>query len=303
MTGPRGVIRPSWDTLDPDEVQYMGTPHDLRSCLLAIDTIVNSERPPKRASLVTWAEDRPKHLEKHLFLFWSWKEARLTVVRSAFTSGYSGEGPRALSVALCMIWDKGVPMDQLYVSEDLFNAINRQHATEEMLNGLRVQGELVEPWTAHYVRAEDKQMVLEQTFWPMWHTPGLAFDFLDAELAERCHSLYPDNVGSAIREAYILVEERLRALIGSSSTGEETLSGQDLISGALHPENGILTDRSLPRSERDGLFLMFKGSHMYVRNPRAHRFVDEKDPQCAIEFICLADLLLRLLPADQACIP
>lgn len=303
MTGIGGVIRPSWGFLDPDEVQYMGTPYDLTPCLLAIDTIVNSERLPERTSLVTWAKDRPKHLESHLFLFWGWKEAPLTVVRSGFTSGYSGEGPRAFSMALCMIWDKGVPMDQLYVPEDLFDAINKQHATEEMLDGLRVQGEPMEPWTGHYVREQDKQMVGERTFWPRWHTPRPVFDFLDAELAERCHSLYPDNVGSAVREAYILVEERLRALIGRSSAGEETLSGQNLLNEALHPERGILTDRSLPRSERDGLFLMFKGAHMYVRNPRAHRFVDEKDPQRAIEFIYLADLLLRILPADQARTP
>ncbi|MDE2838674.1 MAG: hypothetical protein OXL97_14400 [Chloroflexota bacterium] len=277
-------------------MQYLGTPYDLNPCLLAIDTIVNSVRPPQRASLVTWAKDRPRHLEKHLFLFWGWREAPLTVVQSGFTSGYGGEGPRALSMALCMVFDKAIPLSQLYVNERLFNAVNRQRTTEKMLEELYVQGDPVEPWAPHYVLVDHKRTIDERTFWPKWHTPSPVFDFLDPELAERCGALYSANMQAAIREAYLVVEERLRSLMSDPSDDGHVLTGHRLIVKALQTESGELTDKSLPHSEREGLFLMFKGAYMNVRNSRAHRSIEEKDQQRAIELIYLADLLLRLLP-------
>ena len=293
------MVYTPWGSPQPDEVQYMGMPGISEPCLLAVDTIVNSQRPPERASLVTYKELPRSGGAVHLFLFWDWNEVPLTVVHSGFASGYGGEGPRTFSMALCMIRDKAIPMNVLHVREDLFNAIEERRPTPEMLDQLGVQGEPIEQWIWSYVWEEHERMVEERRFWPKWHQPNLVFDFLDPELAERCGTLYPANMQAAIQLAYLVVEERLRSLISAPDDYEDISTGNRLIVKALHHETGELTDRSLPRSEREGLFLMFKGAYMYVRNSRSHRFVDENDPQRAIEFIYLADLLLRCLPTAR----
>ena len=291
------MVYTPWGSPSPDDVQYMGIPGISEQCLLAVDTIVNSQRLPERASLVTHKELPRSSKAEHLFLFWGWNHVPLTVVHSGFASGYGGEGPRTFSMALCMIRDKAVPINELRVHKGLFNAIEERRPTQVMLDQLRVQGEPMEQWIGVYVWEEHEQMVQDRTFWPMWHRPNLAFDFLDPELAERCQSLFPAKVEAAVREAFLVVEARLRDVMEASIEEGEAPTGMALISEALRPNGGILTDESLPPSEREGLHHLFRGAFQYVRNPRAHRFVDEKDPQRAIEFVYLADLLLRCLPA------
>lgn len=290
------MVYTPWGSPQPSDVQYMGMPGISEPCLLAVDAIVNSRRPPERASLVTYKGLPRSGGAEHLFLFWDWNEVPLTVVHSGFASGYGGEGPRTFSMALCMIRDKAIPIDELRVDEGLFNAIEERRPTQAMLDQLRLQGEPIEQWVWAYVWDEHERMVEERTFWPMWHRPNLVFDFLDPELAERCQSLYPAKVEAAVREAFLVVETRLHDLIETSIEDGEAPTGLALISQALRPDGGILTDESLRPSEREGLHHLFRGAFQYVRNPRAHRFVDEKDPQRAIEFIYLADLLLRCLP-------
>ena len=282
--------------IQPEDVQHMGRAGDSMACLLAVDTIVNSQNPPRKASVVTHVTDRRNGQRQHLLLFWDWNALELAVVHSGFASGYGGEGPRTFSEALCMLSDRKIPTNEIYVDEPVFEAIEHRRLTTRLIEFLRSAdaGSMDEPWYAIWARHQDEMET--QTFWQKRHQPKPDFDFLDPELAERCRTLYAANVQAAIREAYLVVEERLRNLIRDPDDSEDILTGDKLLVKALHPETGKLTDKSLPRSEREGLFLMSKGAYQFVRNPRAHRIVDENDAQLAIELIYHADLLMRSLP-------
>ena len=282
--------------IQPEDVQYMGRAGDSEACLLAVDTIVNSQNPPGKASVVTHVTDRRNWHREHLLLFWDWNALELAVVHSGFASGYGSEGSRKFSEALCMLSDREIRTNEIYVEEAVFEAIEHRKLTTQLIEGLRSAnaGSVEEPWHAIWERHQDE--IETQTFWQMRHHPKPNFDFLDPELAERCRTLYAANVQAAIREAYLVVEERLRSMISDSDDSEDALSGDKLLVKALHPETGKLTAKSLPRSEREGLFLMSKGAYQFVRNPRSHRIVDETDAQLAVELLYHADLLLRLLP-------
>ena len=281
--------------IQPEDIQYMGRAGDSMACLLAVDTIVNSQNPPRKASVVTHVTDRRNWQREHLLLFWDWNALELAVVHSGFTSGYGGEGPRTFSEALCMLSDRKIPTNEIYVDELVFQAIEHRRLTTRLIESLRSAdaGSVEEPWHAIWERHQDE--VEAHAFWQMRHQPKPDFDFLDPELTERCQTLYPANVQAAIREAYLVVEERLRSMMSGLDDSGDILSGDKLLVKALHPETGNLTDKSLPRSEREGLFLMSKGAYQFVRNPRSHRIVDENDAQLAIELLYQADLLLRLL--------
>ena len=278
--------------IDPDHIQYMGIPGHSKACLLAVDTIVNSELPPERASVVTWEKDRYTSEGEHLFLFWDWNSVPLTVVHSGFASGYPGEGPRSFSEALCMIWDRQIPANKIYSDKGIFNTIERRGLTAQLIDWLRsFEHSPSDPSWMEGMLNSHLDLVESGQFWQLKHSSKLVFDFLDPEIIQRCRSTFENNPEAAVSAAYKVVEERLRTLVG---TGQE-LFGARLVKQTLDPNSGVLTDMNLQRGEREGMFQLFDGAMKIGRNPRSHRFLDNADPQVEIEHIYLADLLLRML--------
>ena len=284
--------------IQPEEVQYMGIPGHSVSCCSAVDTIVNSENPPRKASLVTWLQDRTGFTGLHLFLFWDWNRVRLTVVHSGFASGYTGGGPHNFSIALSMIRDREIPMSNIFLTEHQFHSIENRRLTVELIEQLRSADDGDVSWADIYPR--HSKQVEAQTFWPRFHQPKMSFDHMKPEISQRCRNLYAHDPEAAISRAFTVIEERLRELLAKSSSDVQNLHANELITKAFHIENGALTDKSLPRSEREGLLLLFKGAFQYVRNPRAHRLVNESDEQLSIDFMHVADMLLRILPNPES---
>ena len=260
--------------IDPAEVQYMGMPGMPPPCLWAVDAIVNSKNPPRKASVVTWMRDRPNSQGRHLILFWDWNRVPLTVVHSGFASGYPGEGPRSLSIALSMIKDREIPTNDIILGEYEFCAIENRRLTQELIELLRTADDRPTSWTdvdsIHWEQMENG------TFWATHHDPKMIFDHMDPEISNQCRKLYPLNREESVFVAFKVVEERLRALMSKSNDDEEDLKADRLITNALHVDKGVLSDSSLTRSEREGMLLLFKGAYQFVRNPRAHRIIDNR---------------------------
>ncbi len=283
-------------TRHPSEVQYMGLPNDIDQCVSAVDTIVNSENPPVNASVATWRKDLEKPEYHHFFLFWNWNDVPLTVVHSSFISGeYGGGGPHRFSEALCMILYREIPINEIVVSKSEFNAIEGRRLTTTIIERIRATDGIPLDFPSHYIMPRHSEQT-ENEFWAERHSPKPVFDFLDPELSKRCRQLYYADPENAVFMAFKVVEERIRALVGRLNDEEEDVTGYRLIQQALNPDKGILSDKNLSRSEREGMHLMFRGAFQFVRNPRAHRIVDNQDTQLSIELISFADLLLRILP-------
>ena len=281
---------------DPAEVQYMGIPGDTETCVLAVDTVVNSENPPRKASVVGWRKDLHSMIYEHLFLFWDWNKVPLTVVHSGFTSGYGGTGPHGFSEALCMVFCREIPTNPIFVNETDFNAIENRRLTAKIIDRLHNADDRPIEWPWGWIMPRDLEQLEKHTFWSSRHHPKMVFDFLSPDIAKRCQKLHAHDPEAAVFMAFKVVEERLRSLVSNSKGDEEALTADRLIAAALNPTSGILTDKTLSLSEREGKFLMFKGAFQFVRNPRAHRIVDNQDEQHSIELMYFADLLLRILP-------
>ena len=95
---------------------------------------------------------------------------------------------------------------------------------------------------------------------------------------------------SAVLKAFKTIETGIRRRIKASADD----IGVNLIRRAFHPENGPLTDMSLPKAEREALCHYLAGAFGYYKNPCSHRDVD-MDFLSAFERIVVASDLLKIV--------
>jgi uncharacterized protein (TIGR02391 family) len=98
----------------------------------------------------------------------------------------------------------------------------------------------------------------------------------------------------AILAAFKAVEEGLRERLASP----EVKYGVDLVSAALRTDDGKLVVSEIP-AEQDAAHLLFRGAIGFFKNPRSHRFVEEREEHVALEILGFASLLLRTIDAAR----
>jgi len=115
-----------------------------------------------------------------------------------------------------------------------------------------------------------------------------ARSFLDPVIVERC--LGQRHAEDVITNGFRVLEERIRAKIG---VGPE-MHGADLITEAFHPQRGKLMFGKT-EAEREGLYNLYRGAMLFLRNPPSHRFINEYNDADIFEITCFVDLLLKLI--------
>jgi uncharacterized protein (TIGR02391 family) len=99
------------------------------------------------------------------------------------------------------------------------------------------------------------------------------------------------------------IEDAVKALntLVRLRSGVDDLDGSTLMEHVFSPNNPILkfndlTNRS-DKDEQKGFMMLFSGAVAGLRNPRAHKIIED-DPERAVEFIAFVSLLAKLL--DEA---
>ena len=99
---------------------------------------------------------------------------------------------------------------------------------------------------------------------------------------------------SAILETYIALNVAVKEKTGSTLDGTKLM--QNVFSGN-NPQLVVSDDSD----ERQGFMWLFTGAIMAIRNPKAHRIIEQKDPQRTLEWLSFASVLFRVL--DEAQLP
>jgi hypothetical protein len=101
----------------------------------------------------------------HLFLFWDWGHFKLTIVPDGFTSGYPGTGPKAFSLAICMIRNKKIPIDEVEVPERVFNAIKKRQASANIFKEILARSEELPFPFPDYVLQHHEELLERGKIW------------------------------------------------------------------------------------------------------------------------------------------
>lgn len=133
----------------------------------------------------------------------------------------------------------------------------------------------------------------------MGEAPGApalrAFEGLELhpEIDRRAAQLYRDGHYANAVEAAV---KALNGLVRLRSGLE--MDGSQLMDKVFSPKNPVLTFNDLKsqndKDEQRGFMMLFSGAVVGLRNPRAHRFIED-DPERALEFIAFVSLLAKLL--------
>jgi uncharacterized protein (TIGR02391 family) len=103
------------------------------------------------------------------------------------------------------------------------------------------------------------------------------------------------------------IEDSVKALNGlvRLRSGQE-LDGTALMEKVFSPNNPILRFNDLKegpdKDEQKGFMLLFSGAVAGLRNPRAHKLIQD-DPERALEFIAFVSLLAKLLDGAKKSVP
>jgi len=113
---------------------------------------------------------------------------------------------------------------------------------------------------------------------------------MDDELKLRCGPLiYIGHFDEAVRNAFVLLEERLRNAIG-----KDGLTGVQLANNAFAPDGPLAKHLGRTPAEREGLRELYSGAFKLFRNPAAHGIVEYSSSE-GKSIIGLVNLLLTIL--------
>ena len=113
-------------------------------------------------------------------------------------------------------------------------------------------------------------------------------EITDEVLKKRIGTLLKSPLDTMIREAGVVLEDRLRA-IGEAGSD---LEGVKLVDALLNPEKGKLVFSSHP-GEQDGVRMLYRGAMQFIRNPPMHKLVEYPENT--------ARLLIRLVDSFFNC--
>ena len=102
------------------QFEAMGVSGVTQPCLIALESVLSGPAPVQKATVLT------KNKNDHLIVLWQLLDWPFTgiIIKSGFGSGYSGEGGRGFSLALCMIHEQQIPIEHLEVKPTVFDHID-----------------------------------------------------------------------------------------------------------------------------------------------------------------------------------
>ena len=205
----------------------------------------------------------------------------LVGIKSGFSSGYAGEGPRTFSYIIQLLESYGVELEEYEVDEEFIKRLDRSALTHNDLNYLETS-KPIRPTRLYEYAWDDRRS--KERLWERFPSI-IPFAIIDGRIIDLAISFWknPDN---HLLTGY----RRLEDIVRKRTKIDE--HGQKLFSRAFSEKDPILGWNDIDGGERTGRVNLFTGAYMAYRNPRAHRETNEYSHEQLTEFLLLNHLFI-----------
>jgi hypothetical protein len=284
--------------------QVLGTSGYTRPCLIALDTVLSGPLEPQQAIVLT----NPGN--EQLFLLWDcgqWPYEGI-IIPSGFKSGYGGEGGRGFSLALCMLYDHGIPIARMDISYDAFRKVDNGFFPEDCQRSVQESAQRCEMPIPGWIFVNHWELTKNHRLWRVqgWRNTGIEWnddaDVVDDfswvvgdKLHQACTTVRRDATsemcqqsGTVIRDAWIEFSRLIRDQIGPihSNPGKNDVKAvvdtMDLpnelkirAKRAYNSSNDLHHDRNAGRRQAEDCF---KSSASAMAGIIRRCFPDQRDP-------------------------
>lgn len=185
------------------------------------------------------------------------------IIRSGFTSGYPGEGPKGLAKALTILNKHQIDTEEVLVTSKLMSKLNNASLSDQEIDFI-FREKIVCPIRLHdYIypfENEVNQAFNLKRYYPL----ELPYSIIDDRIFDLA-LLFKQDPDSALTKAYKRLEDIVRE---RTSLNEHSTK---LFSQAFNMSNAPLTWLVPDKSEVVGRANLFLGTYQAFRNARTHR--------------------------------
>lgn len=259
------------------QIEYHGQEGITRECLNAIVRLLHFGNTVNKAFLISHVIQTGDHC----FLL-TVNEYNLIAIKSGFSSGYRGEGPYGLSMALQLLRTHGTSIEEYNVKKEIIQRINGSCLLKSDIVALE-QGQPIRPVRYHdyiYEKHFDNKEKLIKEIFPL----SIPLSLIDLRIIDLALNI-KDQEDHVLLIGYRRLEDIVR-----SKTRLGNLSGVKLFSRAFQGDNSLLYWPNLDEAENKGRGQLFTGTFMTYRNRRAHKEPSHKREEVYREFLLLNEL-------------
>lgn len=256
----------------------MGTGGVTAACKEAVVRLIQGEERISHVRILSYIHKNGGH---HGLLLWS--EYRDDVaIKSGFSSGYRGEGPRGLSFVLHLLDDYGAEIEEVAVTEDFIERLDKSSLTRMDLKHIKGARPLRPTRWHDYIfeeHYENRQPFFQEL------RPSIPLAIIDGRIFDLALNFF-DSPDQKLLTGYRRLEDIVRKRTGIDEHGSK------LFSEVFHQDTGKLYWNKINAAERVGRVQLFAGTYLAYRNRRAHRELKDGIRNLLAEFLLLNHLFV-----------
>lgn len=256
-------------------IDYLGEAGITETCLHSIYNLIQTHSDLNTALLLT-------NDQSHAFLLKDLTE-NYYIIRSGFTSGYPGEGPKGLAKALTILRKHQIETEEITIPAKLMNKVNHSSLCDNDIDFI-FREKVIRPIRLHdYIYSFQNGVASSHLkhYYPL----ELPYSIIDERIFDLA-LIFKQDPDSALTKAYKRLEDIVRERTGLNEHSTK------LFSQAFNTSNAPLTWVVPDKSEIVGRANLFLGTYQAFRNARTHREKDENLTHQYREFLLINELYL-----------
>ena len=205
-------------------VEYLGDAGITLSCLQSLCKTLQTHSDLTTALLLT-------NDQVHAFLLKD-DSGTYYVIRSGFTSGYSGEGPKGLAKALALLSKHRIETEEILIPTKLLNRLNNSSLNDQDIDFI-YQQKIIRPIRLHDYIYPFENEVTQTTKSKCYYPLELPYSIIDDRIFDLA-LLFKQDPDSALTKAYKRLEDIIRTRTGIHEHSTK------LFAQAFQGENALL---------------------------------------------------------------